>query len=125
MKQQSFNAPSYVSDIPIVQKLFDFYKVFHGLVLKFPKADKHTLGQDTSSHILALLEMLVSASKLPGGTQKSNLLFQASSKLELLKLLIRLCFEIKAISNKQYLALESNLQEIGKMLGGWIKSVTR
>lgn len=74
---------------------------------------------------MALLEMLVSTSKLPRGTQKSDLLFQASSKLELLKLLVRLCFEIKAISNKQYLALESSLQEIGKMLGGWIKSVNR
>jgi hypothetical protein len=29
--------------------------------------------------------------------------------------------DIKSISEKKYILLEGNLDEIGKMLGGWIK----
>ena len=69
--------------------------------------------------------MLLGASKLPAGEQKLKELTYANSKLELIKLLVRTCFEVKAINDKQYIALESSLQETGKMLGGWMKSVNR
>ena len=51
-------------------------------------------------------------------------LYKMSDYLELLKFLIRLANDIRAINLKQYVALESLLREIGRMLGGWIKSVT-
>ena len=31
--------------------------------------------------------------------------------------------DIKSIDNKKYLALQTTIDEIGRMLGGWIKSV--
>jgi hypothetical protein len=40
-----------------------------------------------------------------------------------LKVLIRLAKETRAIDNPQYLEIQVILQEIGKMIGGWIKSV--
>jgi len=40
-----------------------------------------------------------------------------------LKILIRLAEDIKALPTKKYLYLEELLQEIGKMLGGWIRSI--
>jgi hypothetical protein len=30
--------------------------------------------------------------------------------------------DIKAIDTKKYIIIEANLDEIGRMLGGWIKS---
>jgi tyrosine-protein phosphatase YwqE len=30
--------------------------------------------------------------------------------------------DIKAIDDKKYILIEANLDEIGRMLGGWIKS---
>lgn len=92
---------------------------------KFPKTDKHTLGRSISEHTLTLLEMLMGAGKLPAGKDKLQLLTQASHKLGLIKLLIRMCFEVKAISDKQYLMLQEYLCEIGKMLGGWTRSLTK
>ena len=47
----------------------------------------------------------------------------ANGKLDLLKLLIRLCFEIRSIDQKAYITLEEQLQEVGKMLGGWLRSI--
>ena len=50
---------------------------------------------------------------------------KADIKLKILKTLIRAVFDVKAIDQKKYLLLQGSLQEIGKMLGGWIKSITK
>ena len=42
-------------------------------------------------------------------------------KIELLKNLIRIIYELNIINYKQYIDLESDLQEISKMTNGWIK----
>ena len=43
-------------------------------------------------------------------------------KIDVLRVLIRLAKEIKALDNKKYLISQECLDEIGRMLGGWIKS---
>ena len=45
-----------------------------------------------------------------------------SIKLDLLKVLLRLSKDTQAINDKEYLELQEILAEIGRMLGGWIKS---
>ena len=108
-------------DIPIFQKIYDFYKELYQSLLKFPKVHRYTLGQKLDDTTLELFEFLVLASKRQ--LEKSTLLHKANAKLETLKLLLRLAKDTKSIDNNKYLALESSLQEIGKMLGGWMKHV--
>ncbi|OIN92457.1 hypothetical protein AUJ42_00395 [Candidatus Collierbacteria bacterium CG1_02_44_10] len=86
-----------------------------------PKRDKYTLGEKLSITNLDLLEFIIGASYALR-QDKINLLNKASIKLDLLKILIRVGHELKSINNKKYLTLEEKLQEIGKMLGGWIRS---
>lgn len=45
-----------------------------------------------------------------------------SVKVDLLKVLLRLAKDTQAISHGKYLTLQEMLQEIGKMLGGWIRT---
>ena len=40
----------------------------------------------------------------------------------MLKIFIRLLKDVDAIKNKDYLLMQTQIQEIGKMLGGWIKA---
>ncbi len=40
-----------------------------------------------------------------------------------IKVLFRLAKDTRAIDSKQYLEIQTVIQEIGKMVGGWIKSV--
>ena len=65
--------------------------------------------------------MIVTAGYLPH-EQKMPVLQKASIKLDLLKILLRLCYETKCIDSKKYQHLAGYLIEIGKMLGGWIKT---
>jgi len=93
------------------------------LVAHFPKKDRYAIGQKIENGILELIEGIITASQL-SKSEKVPTLQSASIKLDVLKVLIRCCKDLKIIDNKNYLLLESQLQEIGKMLGGWIKAST-
>ena len=55
--------------------------------------------------------------------KKLPLLEKAIVSLDLLKILIRLAKDIQALDNKKYIQLEQSLLEIGRMLGGWKRSL--
>ena len=74
------------------------------------------------STILELLEDIAKVS-FANQNDKCDGLAKASIKLDFLKVLFRLTFELKIIDQKKYIVLEEKLQEIGRMLGGWIKSL--
>lgn len=101
--------------------MYDFYKLLHQYVNLFPKSEKYTLGRKLKDISLEILELIIQAGYI-SKEQKTQVLNRASVKLDLLKILIRLSLDIKALDNKKYLKLQSYLQEIGKMLGGWIRS---
>jgi hypothetical protein len=53
---------------------------------------------------------------------KLRYLHNAATKVDLLRLLIRLAKDTNCLTQKQYIELEGSLNQVGKMLGGWIKS---
>ena len=111
-----------VLDIPLFHKLYELYKVLHSYHDKIPKTQRYTLWQRCENVSLSLLEQLISTSHLQG-TERVQLLHKISNNVDLLKVLIRLAKETHTITPKQYLAVQTILQEVGKMIGGWLKSV--
>lgn len=77
------------------------------------------MGQKLDNITLEILELLFS---VPAAQNKIITLQQISIKLDLLKVLLRIAKDSQAINNKNYLELETILQEIGRMLGGWIRA---
>jgi len=53
---------------------------------------------------------------------KAAYLIKASAHLETATLKIRLLLELKLVNETRIFQLQSNLAEIGRMLGGWRKS---
>ncbi|MEK7103982.1 MAG: diversity-generating retroelement protein Avd [Patescibacteria group bacterium] len=104
----------------MIHKISEFYKLFHQHLKLFPKAEKYSLGQKIENLTLEILELTFKVT-YSIKTEKTQLLKDADAKIHLLKTLIRLAYEIRALDNKKYLALQEQLQEIGKMIGGWIK----
>jgi hypothetical protein len=54
--------------------------------------------------------------------EKLPILEKTSLKLNFLRVFFRLCKEIKVLDTKKYILFEEDINEIGRMLGGWIKS---
>ena len=80
------------------------------------------MGEKLDKITLEIIELVITASYLPR-EQKQPVLQKVSVKLDLLKILLRLASETKCLDHDKYQQLTSQLVEIGKMLGGWIRSV--
>jgi hypothetical protein len=107
-------------DISIFKKSYDLYKEFYSLRLTVPKQDRYTLWQKCENILIEILEGILFASQ-QSKLEKLPTLEKTSVKLNFLRVCIRLMQDIRAISNKKYILIEADLDEIGRMLGGWIK----
>lgn len=83
--------------------------------------ERYSLGIKLENESTGLLKELFIAGSCDR-MQKLPALQNASVILDFVKLLVRLAKDTKTIDTKKYLLLEEKLQEIGKMLGGWIKA---
>ena len=108
-------------DIPIFTKTYQLYKSFYEILSTFPKKDRYTLGQKCEVAILEVLELIIVASNLPK-QEKLPFLKKASMKLDIVRVFLKLTRDIKALENKKYQLLESQTEEVGRMLGRWIKT---
>lgn len=109
-------------DIPIFKKTYELYKTFYSFRNLVPKQDRYSIWLKSESTILEILEALIIASQL-AKTEKSLPLDKASLKLSCLRVFTRLMKDTKVIDKKKYITIETMVDEIGRMLGGWIKSV--
>lgn len=107
-------------NIPITNKLFSLYKTFYRYLKCFPKKERYTLGENIENHILKIFTQIHYINQLPNAL-KENELYKLNAINETLKKLFRLSYEIKVLGEKEYLTISENTQEIGKMIGGWIK----
>jgi len=109
-------------DIPIVKKLDDLYRTFHEYRRVVPKQDRFTLFERSESLILEVIEFVLAGSTIASPAHKAAALDRASAKLNVLRFLVRLLKEVRAIDSKKYLILQEMIDETGRMLGGWIRS---
>jgi len=120
----TFNTPPPISreknEIPLVQKICEFYKKIYLISPKLPKKDRFGIWLKTENICLETMNLIITAS-FEIKTNKFSLLNSARIKIEILKRLIRIASELNIIENKKYLDLELDLQEISKMTNGWIK----
>lgn len=103
--------------------LYETYRLWHRLVLKFPKSERYSLGQEAGQMLLRLLQQVLLAASVTDGSRKRIALQTASVQLDTLRILIRLAKDCDCLKNQEYLTLQSQLHHSGKMLGGWLKSL--
>lgn len=108
-------------DIPILKKLNELYKVFLEIRKLVPKQDRHTIYERSERALLDTIELLFHAGYAKSST-KTVILEKASVKLNLLRFLIRTMKETKTLDTKKYIRIQELVDEIGRMLGGWIRS---
>src|SRR3989344_1175082 len=129
MNQSHFHTKNIFSPTPppqfglsIIQKLVAIYKLWHEFLPHFPRDSRQTLGQKIDDLFLEVIENVVKAG-YSDKAEKEIFLKRASVKLDLLKFFLQVAWEIKSVDNKKYISLSEKLNEVGKMLGGWLRSI--
>lgn len=112
------------TDIPILKKSYELYQTFHGYRRLIPKSERFTVYERSENLIVDVIEFFLEAGYTKG-SQKVVLLEKASVKLNTLRFFIRLMKETKSLDIKKYTILQEIIDEIGRMLGGWLRSSTR
>lgn len=83
---------------------------------------RYSLGIGLETSLLEAVADLVMA-KNASKAHKSAYLLKASSRLEVCRLKFRLILDLKLANETKVFQAQSHLEEIGRMLGGWLKSL--
>ena len=106
-------------ELIIYQKHYDLMLYSFPIIGRFPQNQRYVLGQQIENAMLAIGMMIVHANKL---RQKKGKLYEIDMELEKLRFLIRLAKDLKMMSVSKYGHHCERLDEIGRLLGGWLKS---
>lgn len=105
----------------VITKVYDLLRWILPKLAKFPKDQRYLLGERIENGLLDILEILIEASFTK---EKLNLLRKANLNLEKLRFLTRLAKDMHYINLAAYEYQARATNEIGKMLGGWIRQVS-
>lgn len=87
---------------------------------QFPKSEKHALAGEIKIVMARLLRLVIQANKR---YYKKTTLQDLDVELATLRTYVRISQDLGFLPFKKYENWSKMLDEIGKMIGGWIKSV--
>jgi len=85
---------------------------------QFPRRVRFTFADRINTLALDIVEDLVEARY---SQNKRPILLRINLRLEKLRVLLRLCHKLKYLSHQGHEHSARSLNEIGRMLGGWLK----
>jgi len=91
---------------------------------KFPKNQRFLMAKRMEEASLNFCEKINLAARSKNG-RVGKALSEADEVLANLKMYNRLCKDLKLLAFNQYEYLAASLDEIGRLLGGWQKSISR
>lgn len=103
---------------PALEAHFQFMLWLIPTVEKFPRGQKFLLGDRIQSTALDILEALIEATY---SRDRRNQLTRANMGVEKLRFLFRLATALKYLDVRRYTHAARQLDEIGRMIGGWRK----
>jgi hypothetical protein len=99
------------------------YKIWHTYLVNISRVDRYTIGIKIDDIFLSLLELIFRATFACDKFEKLSLVSQAISRADLLKFFLQIGWEHKVLDHTIYSNLILKLDEVGRMLGGWKKSL--
>jgi len=109
-----------MEEFKLLQKVQDMMVYGYPMLNNFPKAVKFSLAQDIRLCMNEILSLTITEEKKY--SKKTTLEYLDIENEKLMKLL-RVSMELKYLSKHSYGVWEGKLVEIGKMIGGLMKSV--
>ena len=104
---------------PALEAMYRFLLWAIPTVEKFPRSQKFLLGDRIQTQALDALECLIEATY---SRQRAQALTRANLGVEKLRVLFRLAFDLKLFDLRRYEHAAKNLDEVGRLIGGWSKA---
>jgi len=114
------DTPPRVTDLLIRQKCEAMIVYGYVALRQFPKFERHVLAAEIRVSMLGLLRLIVVCNKR---YHKKTTLQDLDAELDLLRCQVRLGKELGYLDFQKYETWAKLNDEIGRMIGGWIKSM--
>jgi hypothetical protein len=102
----------------VITKVYDLVVWSCKHIAKFPRSHRFTLGDRLAIRLFVVLEMLLRAKYT---RDRLAILREVNMELELLRFQFRLAKDLLCLSVESYGYAARTVDEVGKLLGGWIK----
>lgn len=102
-------------------KLEELEAYTHTALQQYPRIERHLLCADIRSTVSAIQRLTVVAWKR---YHKKTTLQELDIEIEVLRQWLRKSLRLKYITPHRYEVWARHVNEIGRMVGGWIKSLT-
>lgn len=104
--------------LPIQQKAYDFALWLYPHTARFPRSHRFSVAVRLETLALGLLEALQAARR---AETRAARLRDVDAMLRQLRILLRLSVDLKCLPFGSYEHAVLRLDELGRMLGGWLK----
>jgi hypothetical protein len=105
-------------ELIIFTKAYDFTLWMMNHTAKFPKSSRFSVSVRVENKLLDILEGILSANR---EWDKGRYLSKTDEDLEKLRIFIRLSKDMRFLNVQSYEYAVRQMEEIGRLLGGWIK----
>ena len=110
------------SKLLIYQKYVDLIEYGYKLLIKYPKYEKYALVSEIRRNMYQSLKYILYANKIANKYNRLDILNRLDAEIAMQSFLVRFSYKNRYINTSNYYEWSKRLEEIGKILGGWIKS---
>ncbi len=107
------------TELVIITKTYDLILWSCQHTARFPRSHRFVLGERIERNLYDVLEMLIEAKF---SKERLEMLKKVNLRLEILRHQIRLAKDLQCLRQNSYLHAAKAIDEIGRMLGGWLKA---
>jgi len=109
-----------MQDLVVAQKAEEMLRYGYRALAHFPRAERHVMSQEIRHSMWRILRLIVICSKR---YHKRNTLQELDAEIELLRRQLRLAMELKFLAFRKYEVWIRHVDEVGRIIGSWIKRV--
>ncbi|WP_296639227.1 diversity-generating retroelement protein Avd [Roseinatronobacter sp.] len=111
-----------MDDLKIRQKCEEMIAYGYIALRQFPKFERHVLAAEIRDAMWGVLRLIIITNKR---YHKKTTMQDLDAELDLLRSQVRTAFALRYIDLKKYEIWSRHIDEVGRMIGGWFKSLSR
>lgn len=110
------------SELPVYKDVYQLLLEVYDITRQFSREYKYSLGQDMKKDVLELMRSLYRANR---SKEKEQFLLEFLEQYELLKIEIRLSYDLKILPLSRFANIGELMEKIGKQVVSWKKYATK
>lgn len=118
-EEQQAGEKSIKKQFHVQQRIYDMILYGYPALEQMPKSQKFSLAQDMKHSMDKVMRLCITANKK---YTKKTTLQELDVEVAALKVYLRIAFDLKYLPPKKYEVWSGLVVEVGKMIGGWIRS---